>query len=403
MAGTLHPDVDSAEAVEIGKEIGRLAAPYAAIHDLDGTFVAQGYDAVRKLNFGHLAVPQDLGGCGQGLEGMCRAQAAIARGCASTSLAIAMHSHAVLTMAWRRASGDDEAEAVLRRVVEEGIVLSASGTLMPSAISIDAEPVEGGYLLTGRRRLVSGAPGADYVVSAARLHGSSGPRPITVLAPLHGEGVTILDDWDALGMRGSGTNSVSFDRAFVPVKNALYTEQRRPVTPPPAPAAADARSDGGGGRPGGLQMPGLHISLPIIGSVYLGLADAIFEKAVDMAAGTSRADNPGAGHLTGVMVSEIRLGWWALEGLVRQTTDASLGTRAQMVTTLVGKRQMVLSAIRTIEAAMELLGSATYLRGSAFERALRDARAGITHPAPPEATLVEVGWGALDEVATTRP
>ncbi|MGO9560468.1 MAG: acyl-CoA dehydrogenase family protein [Acidimicrobiales bacterium] len=399
MAGTLHPDVDSAEAVAIGLEIGRLAAPYAATHDLDGTFVAEGYEAVRKLNFGHLAVPKDLGGYGQGLEGMCRAQAAIAKGCASTSLAIAMHSHAVLTMAWRRASGDREAEGVLRRVVEEGLVLSASGTLMPSAISIDAEPAGDGYLLTGRRRLVSGAPGADFLVSAARLHGPSGPRPITVLAPLEGKGVTIVDDWDALGMRGSGTNSVRFDQAFAPAKNALYTKDRAPAIVAPAPDSENTRSDGDGGRPSGLRLPGLAISLPIIGSVYLGLADAVFEQAVEMVAGTSRADNPGAGHLTGVMVSEIRLGWWALEGMVRQTTDASLGTGAQMVTTLVGKRQMVLGAIRTIEAAMELLGSATYLRGSTFERALRDARAGITHPAPPEATLVEVGWEALEEVS----
>jgi alkylation response protein AidB-like acyl-CoA dehydrogenase len=400
VAGALHPDVDPGEAVEIGEEVGRLAAPYASLHDLDGTFVAEGYEAVRKLNFGHLAVPKDLGGCGHGLEGMCRAQAAIARGCASTSLAIAMHSHAVLTMAWRRASGDGEAEAVLRRVVDEGIVLSASGTLMPSAITIDAEPVEGGYLLTGQRRLVSGAPGADYVVAAARLRGSSAPRPITVLAPLSGEGVAILDDWDALGMRGSGSNGVRFDRAFVPARNALYAEQPRPLIPAPPPAAAGT---GGGDRPNGLRMPGLQISLPIIGSVYLGIADSIFEKAVATVAGASRADNPGAGHLTGVMVSEIRLGWWALEGMVRQTTDASLGTRAQMVTTLVAKRQMVLSAIRTIEAAMELLGSASYLRGSDLERALRDARAGITHPTPPEATLVEVGWEILDEAASARP
>lgn len=402
MADTLHPDVDVAEAVEIGEEIGRLAAPHAAIHDLDGTFVVEGYDAVRKLHFGDLAVPKDLGGRGHGLEGMCRAQAAIARGCASTSLAIAMHGHAVLTLAWRRAGGDAEAETVLRRVVDEGLILSASGTLMPSAISIEAEPVEGGYLLTGRRRLVSGAPGTDFVVVAARLRGAPGPRPITVLAPLRGEGVTILDDWDALGMRGSGTNSVRFDQAFVEARNALYTE-RRQTLPLRQGAEGGNPAQAPGAARGGLAMPGLAISLPMIGSVYLGLADAICEKAVEMVAGTSRADNPGAGHLTGVMVNELRLAWWALEGMVRQTTDASLGTTAQMMTTLIGKRQMVVGALKTIEAAMELLGSATYLRGSDFERALRDARAGITHPTPPEATLVEVGWAALDEVAGPQP
>jgi acyl-CoA dehydrogenase len=400
MTGVLHPTVDPHEAIEVGEEVGRLAAPFAAVHDRDGTFVDEGYAAVRKLSYGALAVPQDLGGGGHGLEGMCKAQAAMAKGCPSTALAMAMHTHAVLGMAWRRGQGDTEVAEVLRRVATEGLLLSASGTLVAARIGIEARPVPGGYSITGRRRLVSGAPGADRLVIAARLVSAGGERPITILAPLSGEGVKIVDDWDALGMRGSGTNSVSFRDVFVPTDDALYVD-RGNYRPQPPGTMADERPVDDLTR--SMRMPGLHISLPIIGAVYLGAADGACREAIRTVAGTSRVDNPGAGHLAGVMAHEIRLGWWALEGMVRETSDETLGTNQQMITTLLGKRQVVGSAIRAAEAAMELLGSSTYLRGNLFERTLRDVRAGITHPLPPEASLVQVGWATLDEAARPSP
>jgi acyl-CoA dehydrogenase len=400
MAGVLHPPIDPRDAVEVGEEVGRLAAAYAAGHDQDGTFVDEGYAAVRKLSYGGLAAPKDLGGGGHGLEAMCRAQAAIANGCPSTSLAIAMHTHAVMTMAWRRAQGDADVDGVLHRVASDGLILAASGTLQAARISVDARPVEGGFLVRGRRRLVSGAPGADYLVTAARLQTTTGDRPITVLAPLRGDGVTIVDDWDALGMRGSGTNSVAFQDAFVPTENALYVD-RGNYRPMRAQAAAQSGPDEGYADRG-LTMPGLHISLPIIGSAYLGAADAACRSAIREVAGSSRTDHPGAGRLTGLMVHELRMGWWALEGMVRDTTDDTLGSSAQMITTLLGKRQIVVSAIRAVETAIELLGSATYMRGNVYERTLRDVRAGITHPLPPEGTLVQVGWATLDAAANAE-
>jgi alkylation response protein AidB-like acyl-CoA dehydrogenase len=331
---------------------------------------------------------------------MCRAQAALAKGCASTSLAMAMHTHAVLTMAWRRGQGDTEVDDVLRRVATEGLILSASGTLPGSRVSIEAVPVEGGFSVRGRKRLVSGAPGGDYLVTAAGVPAARGQRQITVLLPLRGKGVTVEDDWDALGMRGSGTNSVTFEDVFVPAEDALYVTRGNHRPPRLANAEDDLPADD---LSRGMRMPGLHISLAVIGATYLGAADGACQEAIRQIAGSKRADNPGVGRLTGVMVHEIQLGWWALEGMVRDTTDDRLGSPAQMMTTLLGKRQVVLSAITAAETAMELLGSTTYMRGNLFERTLRDVRAGISHPLPPEASLVQVGWTALDEAARSEP
>ena len=55
------------------------------------------------------------------------AQRELARHCASTALASTMHHHVVLFTAWRYRRGLPGAEATLRRVVDDGIVLVSTG------------------------------------------------------------------------------------------------------------------------------------------------------------------------------------------------------------------------------------------------------------------------------------
>jgi alkylation response protein AidB-like acyl-CoA dehydrogenase len=68
---------------------------------------------------------------------------------------------------------------------------------------------------------------------------------------------------------------------------------------------------------------------------------------------------------------------------------------------------VILSSISIIELAMEMVGSASYMSNQPFEQALRDVRAGITHPLSPEATLTFVGRAAIARAAnhpeTDRP
>jgi alkylation response protein AidB-like acyl-CoA dehydrogenase len=386
----------ASEAVAMGRAVGAAAGPHAARHDAESSFVSEGYEAVRDTGYHLLAIPQDLGGHGHGLLGVCRGQAAIARECASTSLAIGMHQHATMTLAWRRSKGDEESERALRLVVDEGLILSATGTLNPAMINVELRPCDGGFVLNGQRRLCSGSPGADALVTAANLMLPEGKQPVLVLAPLQTDGVEIVDDWHAMGMRGSGSNTVRFTDVFVEREYALYVDQPARLPRHRRPRNDEAGREGG--QPG-ILMPGLHISLPIIAASYLGAATGVRDAALEKVAGTPRAKNPSVVHLAGLLTHEVRTGWWALQGIAAQTTDDTLGTTAQMVTTMLGKRQIVLSSIRAAELAMELLGSQSYMNDAVFERVLRDVRAGVTHPLPPENTLMEVGRVAIAEAA----
>lgn len=89
------------DPADTARVVGERAEPYAEMHDREGTFVSEGYDAVRDSGYGAISVPSDLGGDGADLAAVCRAQRTLAGYCGNTALAIAMHHHTVLSLARR--------------------------------------------------------------------------------------------------------------------------------------------------------------------------------------------------------------------------------------------------------------------------------------------------------------
>ena len=406
-----------AEVIAMVRQIGAAAAPHAARHDREASFVHEGYEAIRALGYGVIAVPGELGGGGHDLATVCQAQSILARYCANTSLAIAMHQHNVLALAWRWRLGDHSVERTLRRIAQGDLILSSSGAANPANPGVTATPVEGGLLCTGRKRFVSGVPGADVVLTMARIDDGEQHRTTTVLIPTADPGTEIIDDWDAMGMRGSGSNPVAFSEVFVPDANVLNLEPLRAV----ARRARGARRGGGdsaardaaqpgdeageqsaGPRIEGHRLPALQIALTVIAAVYLGAAGGMRDRALRLAAARGAAD-PAQQRIAGLLTHEFRSAGWALDALIDDTTDESVGTEDHFITTMLAKRQVILSSIRIVELAMELLGSRSYMRALPFEQALRDVRAGITHPLAPERTLLEIGKGALEFFADPPP
>src|SRR5215207_10081022 len=122
-AGRVGDDAFVALASELGAEF----SPRAAEHDRENTFVAEHFARMRDAGYLRLAVPAELGGLGASMRQVCYAQAELAKHCASTALAVNMHLYLTLANAYRRRQGIAGAEAVLRRIATEGIVLMTSG------------------------------------------------------------------------------------------------------------------------------------------------------------------------------------------------------------------------------------------------------------------------------------
>jgi acyl-CoA dehydrogenase len=91
-----------------------------------------------------------------------------------------------------------------------------------------AVSTEGGYRVSGRKVFASQVPVGDVFSTMFVLDdgGTADERVILNMAvPVRADGVTVLDNWDTLGMRGTGSHDVEIDDVFVPEEKILA---RRP-------------------------------------------------------------------------------------------------------------------------------------------------------------------------------
>jgi alkylation response protein AidB-like acyl-CoA dehydrogenase len=379
---------DDTRFVGLAAEIGAVAAKHAVDHDREATFVAEAYAAMKERGYLALAVPEELGGPGGTLRQICYAQAELARHDGATALAVTMHLYLTAMQAFRYRAGAPDAEAVLRRVVDEGIVIATSGGsdwLWPTTIAV----VDGDVLrVTGRKAFCSQSPGATAVATSAVIgEPGDGAEVAHFSVPLAADGVSIVETWDTLGMRGTASHDLVLDDVVVPLDKI---SARRPYGELGAP----------------LMLAALHFA-PIGGACYLGIACGARDVAVDGATAGARgpsamASLPRVHRQVGLMDAKLRRSWWSLMGSLDELGDQPQPGPASLSTVMVAKRQAVLDAIAVVDLAMDVLGGRSYFRRSPLERAYRDVRAGTFHPFPPETTLAYAGKVALGDPGVTE-
>lgn len=382
--------------VSLAAEVGAVAAAHADEHDRDATFVSEAYDTMRANGYLRLAVPEELGGLGASIRQVCYAQAELARHDGATALAVTMHLYLTLMQGFRRRKGAADAEAVLRRVAEEGLVIATSGGsdwLWPSTVAV---PVDGdgdgerpdGFLVSGRKGFCSQSPGATVVATTAVVgEPGDGAEVIHFAVPLAAHGVRLDETWDTLGMRGTASHDLVLEDVFVPADKVMG---RRPWGEFGVPLAAAA----------------VHFA-PVAGATYLGIAMGARDTAVGKAAAASRGPNPLARlprvqRQVGLMDAKLRVAWWALLGAIDELGDDYAVDPPDLATVMVAKRQAVTNAIEVVDLAMDVLGGRAYFRSATLERAYRDVRAGTFHPLTPEATLAYAGKLALGDPGVTE-
>ena len=91
------------------------------------------------------------------------------------------------------------------------------GTLSPSAM---AAPVDGGIVVNGKWGFISGAHHSSWQEIIAILAGPDAePYPVMALVPI--TDLLLVDDWDASGLRGSGSVSTVARDLFVPAARVV--------------------------------------------------------------------------------------------------------------------------------------------------------------------------------------
>ena len=224
--------VDRAELVNLVRAMGPVLAERAVRYDREASFPFENFADFRRNDLLAVCVPIEHGGLGASYADYVRISEEIGRYCGATALTFNMHN---ATMLWcgqvadlltmsddERATHERIRTSMFRGVVERGHIHSQpfSEGLAPGAtsgVATRARPVENGWRVTGRKIFASLSGAADFYNVICQVAGDDTIRFLGV--PADAEGVTSVDDWDPLGMRGTVSRTLLMDDAFVPAGN----------------------------------------------------------------------------------------------------------------------------------------------------------------------------------------
>jgi acyl-CoA dehydrogenase len=247
-------------------------------------------------------------------------------------------------------------DGLLKRIAGERIQLLSSGGSDWLAGTGRAEKVEGGYRIHGRKIFASGAPSANLFMTGAIEETPGGATVLQFGVPMTAEGVSIADNWDTLGMRGTASQDVVLDNVFVP------------------DAAIGVR------RPSGVWHPLMHIismvAIPLVYSVYAGIAEAAREIAVEAA---KKKPERAPVESVGALETELAATRIALASMV-SFAEAAQPSPETSNTIFLHRALVARSAIKTVDLALEVVGGAGYFRGLGLERLFRDVQGARFHP-----------------------
>lgn len=208
-------------------------------------------------------MPEDLGGEGVSHRDMCAFLRRLAHDCPSTALAVSTRQH--LVSAARKNHEDGKpGKALLAKVADGELVLVSTGANDWLESDGDARKVDGGHLIEVVKPFGSGSPRGDIAITSCAYDCPVDGRSVLHFpVSLKAEGVERLGDWEAMGMRATGSQTIDFNDVFVPDEAVGPARPRGPYH-----AAFSVI---------------VTVAMPLIMSVYVGLAESAAALVLDKA------------------------------------------------------------------------------------------------------------------------
>lgn len=375
---------------EIARRSARLAAAFARrapAHDAAGTFPAENIADLVAAGHTCLTVPAEYGGEGGGVYEMVLAQRYLARGDGSTALAIGWHLFKLGQLAEMRSWPEPVYDMVCRGAVQDGrlinAVISEPETGSPSRggrPTTSATLSEHGWTLNGRKIFATLSPVLHYFLVSAAIAGTE--ENGWFLVERGTPGLSVVETWDTLGMRATGSHDVLLDDVTVPA-DALVQRFGKGV-----PAE---------GSPGNGAGWNLHIP-----AVYLGIAEAARDFAVGFA--LRHRPNSLSGPIADLPHIQAQLGQMELALLSAATLlfdmarrwDDEPERRPALQPAVAGAKVAVMDAVLdVVDRAMRVVGAQSLYRQYPLERYYRDVRAGLHNPPMADAALAGLARAAL--------
>ncbi|MET8170380.1 acyl-CoA dehydrogenase family protein [Streptomyces sp. NPDC005329] len=198
--------------LEAARAAGETAARRAAAADADRRLHPEVAEALVEAGFTRRFVPESLGGEPVSYAAVTTAVASVGEGCASAAWIASLLAHTGRFATYLPENGQAE-------VWEKGPDTRLVTAVVPQG---SAEPVEGGWRVSGTWSYVSGVDFADWALVLGPGPGQDGTG--SRFFAVRRSDFTVLDTWHTLGMRGTGSHSITLDGVFVPEQRSFPRE-----------------------------------------------------------------------------------------------------------------------------------------------------------------------------------
>jgi alkylation response protein AidB-like acyl-CoA dehydrogenase len=388
MVSAIRKELPLEAAPTIFDKANLLAAEFsvrASLHDRDASFPFENFNQLSEAGLLALTVPTALGGSGAGALDAARIINILGKADPSTALVLSMHyiQHLVMArsphwpgrLARKLASETVEGVALINALRVEPDLGSPSRGGLPAAI---ARKTETGWRLSGRKIYSTGAPILKWYAVWAKTDEPS-VRVGLFLVPAGLPGTRIVETWDHLGLRASGSHDIIFDDVVFPLDHEI-----------------DVRT------PDEWQVPDFTqatVHAIFVAAIYDGVARAardwlveFLKNRVPSNLGAPLATLPRAQEIVGSIEARLAVNARLIDSFAGDFDDGVVLNASE---SNIIKLTVTNNAVAVVEDALSLTSNHGLTRANPLERHYRDVLCGRVHTPQDDATRVNAGRLAL--------
>ena len=351
----------------------------AAQHDRDASFPFENFRLLHEHGLLALTVPQEFGGGGASLAEALEVVQAVALGEPATALVLVMQYifHAAVP-------GRGIDPAVYRRIARDAVENGA----LTNALRVEPElgtPARGGlpgtvarrtpegWRISGHKLYTTGIPALTWLNVWGRTD-EENPRVGGFLVHRDSPGIRIVETWDHLGLRASGSHDVILEDVLLPYDHALDL------------------------RPPGEIPPAFALFVQWAAVLTAGIYDAVARAARDWLVGWAIERKPANLGASLSTLPRFQEAIGAIDGLLlanRCLLDRAAQGGLDAVEANLVKHLVTENAIQAVQRGLEISGNPGITRHNPLERHYRDVLCGRIHTPQADAVLTAAGRAAF--------
>lgn len=388
---TIRNERDQALA-DYADRVAKQIKETAAYYDETGEFPFEHFEILKKEGYLKLVIPKEYGGSELSLYEILLVQERLAKASGSTALAVGWHLMTFFSLRYFRPWKEEIFAEICRAAVEEGSVLNvyaterATGNIVrgsnPSTI---AKKTKDGYIINGRKAFATLAPIVKHFTVLAYIEEEDQVAEFLIEK---NDSVKVIDTWNVLGMKGTGSMDIQLDNVYVPKEALLaYSEKGKP------------NRFNGNSSAYTLQLP----------AIYLGIATAARDFIIQYAdekyspsLGASILEAPHVQQKIGEIEILIAVSRSILYSLAEKW-DNNEHLRDQLSNEVAITKYTVCNhAIKIVELAMQIAGGHSLSKDLPLERYFRDVQCGAFNPPLNDMVVSQVAKAAIEHFQNTK-